>query len=86
MFSWPADCRAAYTGRDAVLLARLRAGHTPDTTVCPKFPCFGEEQQIVEHWPRRHPNAVALKQQLFGEPPPTAFGLHHLPGQRTGAC
>ncbi len=28
-FSWPVDCRAASTRRDAVLLARLRAGHTP---------------------------------------------------------
>ncbi len=28
-FSWPADSRAASTRRDGVLLARLRAGHTP---------------------------------------------------------
>ncbi len=28
-FSWPADCRALSMRRDAVLLARLRAGHTP---------------------------------------------------------
>ncbi len=44
-FSWPADCRAVSTRRDAVLLPRLRAGHTPllkayanqlDTTVDPK--------------------------------------------------
>ncbi len=28
-FSWPSDCRAVSTRRDAVLLARLRAGHTP---------------------------------------------------------
>ncbi len=27
-FSWPADCRAASTCRDAVLLTRLQAGHT----------------------------------------------------------
>ncbi len=28
-FSWPANCRAASTRRDGVLLTRLRAGHTP---------------------------------------------------------
>ncbi len=28
-FSWAADCRDASTRRSAVLLARLRAGHTP---------------------------------------------------------
>ncbi len=49
-FSWPADCRAVSTRRDAVLLARLRAGHTPflkayanqlDTIVDPKCPSCG---------------------------------------------
>ncbi len=63
------------TRRDAVLLARLRAGHTPllktyanqlDTTVDPKCPSCGEGPQTVEHWLQRCPNAVALRQQLFG--------------------
>ncbi len=53
-FSWPADCRAASTRRNAVLLACLRAGHIPllkayanqlDTAVDPKCPSCGEELQ-----------------------------------------
>ncbi len=56
------------------LLARLRAGHTPllkayanqlDTAVDPKCPSCGEEPQTVENWLQRHPNAVALRQQIF---------------------
>ncbi len=34
-FSWPADCRAASTRPDAVLLARLQAGHTPYSRLTP---------------------------------------------------
>ncbi len=33
--SWPADCRAVSSRRDAVLLARLRAGHTPSLRFTP---------------------------------------------------
>ncbi len=56
--SWPVDCRAASTWRKAVLLARLRPGHTPllkayanqiATVVDPKCPSCGEEPQTVEH-------------------------------------
>ncbi len=88
-FSWPADCRAVSTRRDAVLLARLRAGHTPlpkayanqlDTTVDPKCPSCGEEPQTVEHWLQRCPNAVALRQQLFGKLPPPLPILTSNPG------
>ncbi len=62
-------------------VARLRSPHpsmrgshsTPyanqlDMTVNPKCPSCGEEQQTVEHWLQRCPNALALRQQLFGEP------------------
>ncbi len=89
VFSWPADCRAVSTRRDAVLLARLRAGHTPllkaytnqlDTTVDPKCPSCREEPQTVEHWLQRCPYAVALTQQLFGEPSPPLSVLTTNPG------
>ncbi len=52
-------------------------GHNPllkayanqlDTSVDPKCPSCGEEPQTVEHWLQRCPNAVALRQNLFGEP------------------
>ncbi len=77
--SWPTDCWAVPTRRDTVLLTLLRAGHTLlfkayanqlDMKVDPKCPNCGEEPQIVEHWLQRCPNAVALRQQLFGEPSP----------------
>ncbi len=77
-FSRLADCRGASTQRDSVLLARLRAGHTPNqlgTTVDPKFSSCGEEPQTVEHWLRWCPNAVALGQHLFGEPSTPLFVL-----------
>ncbi len=89
-FSWPVDCRAASTRRDAVLLARLRAGHTPllkayanqlDTTVDPKCPSCGAVPQTVEHWLQRCPNAVALR-----PPIPTALCSYYQPGQRASAC
>ncbi len=78
-FSWPADCRAVSARRDAVLLTRLRAGHTPllkananqlDTAVDPKCPSCREEPQTVRHGLHRCPNAVVRRQQLFGEPSP----------------
>ncbi len=57
-FSWPTDCRAVSTRRDAVLVARLRAVHTPllkayanqlDITVDSKCPSCREKPQTVEH-------------------------------------
>ncbi len=75
--------------RDAVLLARQRAGHTPllkayanqlDATVDPKCPSCGEEPQTVAHWLQRCPAAVALRQQLFGEPSPPLSVLTTKPG------
>ncbi len=88
-FSWPADCRTASTQHDAVLLARLRAGHTPllkayanriDTAVDPKCPSCEEESQTVENWLQRCPNAVTMRQQLFGEQPPPLPVLTNSPG------
>ncbi len=82
-------CRAAPTRRDAVLLARLRAGHTHllkayanqiDTAVDPRCASCGEEPQAVEHWLQRCPNTVALRQQLFGEPSPPLSVLTANPG------
>ncbi len=81
--------RAVSTRRDAVLRARLRAGHTPlfkayaeqlDTTVDPKCSSCGEEPQTVEHWLQWYPNAVALRQELFGEPSPPLSVLTTNPG------
>ncbi len=72
MFLWPADCRAASTRRDSVPLALAEDLKTYanqlDTTVEPKCPSCGEEHQTVGNWLQRCPNAVALRQHLFGEP------------------
>ncbi len=65
------SCRAASTLGDAVLLARLRAVHTPlpkayvnqlGTEDDPKCPSCGEEPQTEEHWLQQCPEAVALRQ------------------------
>ncbi len=57
--------------RDAVLLARLRAVHTPllkayvnqlDTEDDPKCPSCGKEPQTEEHWLQQCSDAVALRQ------------------------
>ncbi len=78
-WKWPASCSSIRQEIHTVLLARLRAGHTPllkayvnqlDMTIDPKCHSCGEEPQTVEHWLQRCPNAVALRQQLFGEPSP----------------
>ncbi len=88
-FSWPTNCRAVSSRRDAVFRARLRAGHTPllkayanqlDKIVDPKCPSCGEEPQTVEHWLQRCPNVVALRQKLFGEPSPPLSVLTTNPG------
>ncbi len=51
-----------------------------ETTVDPKSPSCGREPQTVEHWLHRCPNAVALRQQLFGEPSPPLSFLTTNPG------
>ncbi len=64
---------------DAVLLARLRAGHTPllkayanllDPSADPLCPLCKEELQMTEHWLRRCPRLDATRQNIFGSPSP----------------
>ncbi len=64
---------------DAVLLARLRAGHIPllkaytnllDPSADPLCPLCKEEPQIIEHWLRRCPELDATRQNIFGSPSP----------------
>ncbi len=94
-FSWPTDCRAVSSRRDAVLLARRRAGHTPllkayanqiDTTVDPKCPSCGEEPQTVEHWLQRFSKRCSTETKTIRRTIPTALGSYHQPGQRASAC
>ncbi len=78
-FSWSKDCTATSNQADAVLLARLRAGHTPllkayanhlDPSADPLCPLCEEEPQTIEHWLRRCPRLDATKQHIFGSPSP----------------
>ncbi len=52
-FSWPADCRAVSTWRDAVLLARLRAGQPPSSRLTPII--------LTRQWT---PNALVAERSL----------------------
>ncbi len=61
-FLWKADCIATSNRSDAVLLARLRAGHTPllkayahllNPAADPTCPLCKEEPQTLEHWLQR---------------------------------
>ncbi len=61
-FSWSNDCMTTSNRVDAVLLARLRAGHTPllkayanllDPYADPLCPLCKEEPQTIKHWLRR---------------------------------
>ncbi len=63
---------------DAVLLARLRAGHTPllkayanllDPSADPLCPLCKEEPQTIEHWLRSN-RLDATRQNIFGSPSP----------------
>ncbi len=78
-FSWKADCIATSNRADAVLLARLRAEHTPllkayahplDPAADPTCPLCEEEPQTLEHWLQRCPNLDVLRQHTFGCPSP----------------
>ncbi len=78
-FSWSKDCMATSNRANAVLLARLRAGHTPllkayanllDPSTNPLCPLCKEEPQTIEHWLRRCPRLDATKQNIFGNPSP----------------
>ncbi len=64
---------------DAVLQARLRAGHTPlpkaytnllDPAADPTCPLCKVEPQTLEHWLQRWPNPDVLRQHTFGSPSP----------------
>ncbi len=77
-FSWKADCIATSNRADAVLIARLRAGHTLllkayahllDPAADPT-----QEPQTLEHWLQRCPNVDVLRQHTFGSPSPP-FGI-----------
>ncbi len=77
--SWKADCIATSNRADAVLLARLRAGHTLlrkayahllDPAADPTCPLCKEEPQTLEHWLQRCPNRDVLRQHTFGSPSP----------------
>ncbi len=70
---------ATYNRADAVLLARLRAGHTPllkvyahllDPAADPTCPLCKEETQTFEHWLQICPNPDVLRQHTFGSPSP----------------
>ncbi len=78
-FSWSKDFTAISNRTDAVLLARLRAGHTPllkayanllDPSADPLCPLCKEEPQTIEHWLRRCPRLDAARQNIFGSPSP----------------
>ncbi len=73
-FSWKADCFATSNRADAVLLARLRAGHTRllkayahllDPAADPTCPLCKEKPQTLEHWLQRCPNLEFLWQHTF---------------------
>ncbi len=76
-FSWKADCVATSNRADAVLLAHLRAGHTPllkayhhllVPAADPTCSLCKEEPQTVKHWLQRCPNLDVLRQHAFGSP------------------
>ncbi len=67
-FSWSKYCMATNNRADAVLLARLRADHTPllkayanrlDPSADPLCPLCKQEPQTIEHWLRRCPSALS---------------------------
>ncbi len=78
-FFWSMDCMATSNRVGAVLLVRLRAGHTPllkayanllDPSADPLCPLCKEEPQTIEHWLWRCPRLDAIRQNIFGSPSP----------------
>ncbi len=76
---WSKDCMATSNRTDAVLLARLQAGHTLFLTAFANvlnpsadtlYPLYKEEPQTIEHWLRRCPRLDATRQNIFGSPSP----------------
>ncbi len=83
-FSWSKDCMATSNRADAVLLARLRTGHTPllkayanllDPFADPLCPLCKEEPQAIEHWLRRCHRPDATRQNIFGSRSPPLKAL-----------
>ncbi len=71
---------------DAVLLARLRAGHTPllkayANLLNPLCSLCKEEPETIEHWLRRCPRLDATRQNIFGSPSPPLKILTTDPGR-----
>ncbi len=75
----PTERIATSNRADAVLLDRLRAGHTPilkayahllDPAVDPSCPLCKEEPQTLEHWLQGCPNFDGLRQHTFSSPSP----------------
>ncbi len=78
-FSWKTDYIATSNRADVVLLARLRAGHTPllkayahllDPAADPTCPMCKEQLQTLEHWLQRCSNLDVLRQHTFVNPSP----------------
>ncbi len=99
-FAWPKDCMATTNRADAVLLARLRAGHTPllkayanlvNPSADSLCPLCKEKLQTIEHWLRRCPrlnatNRTSLEVLLHPSRslPPTLKGCWRLQGPPSG--
>ncbi len=72
-FPWKADCIATSNKADVVILARLRAGHTPLLKAYTHLlnpAADPTEPQTLEHWLQRCPNLDVLRQHTFGSPSP----------------
>ncbi len=76
-FSWSKDRMATSNRADAVLLARLRAGHTTllkayanllHPSADPLCPLCKEEPETIEHWLRRCPRLDVTRQNIFVSP------------------
>ncbi len=86
-FSWSKGCTPTSNRADAILVARLRAGHTPllkayanllDPSAHPLCPLCKEEPQTIEHWLRRCPRLDAKTKHLW-KSFSTPQGPHHRP-------
>ncbi len=69
--SWKADCTATSNRADAVLLARLRAGHMPILKAYAHLLDPADDPtQTVEHWLQRCSSLDVLRQHTLGSPLP----------------
>ncbi len=78
-FSLSKDCMATSNRADAILLARLRAGHTPllkayakllDASTGPLCPFCKEDPQTIKHWLRRCLRLDATNENIFASSSP----------------